>query len=66
MYFRYATKVQQNFHATPLGLALIFAYYKMGIENLWKPELRGKIENDIKEISSGFKSKHEVIIIFEF
>lgn len=35
------------------------SYCNMGLEGLWKPELRGKIEQAIRDIASGTKSKEE-------
>ena len=58
--FRYALKnAQLQFSATALGEGLIMSYCNMGLEGLWKPELRGKIEQAIRDIASGTKSKEE-------
>lgn len=61
--FRYALKnAQLQFSATALGEGLIFGYCKMELDGLWKPNLRGKIEQAIKDIAAGTKSKEEVSI----
>jgi DNA topoisomerase III len=49
------------FYPTPLGEALISAYRKMGLSNLWQPKLRGVIEGNITAIARGIRSKEEVL-----
>ncbi|GLT25089.1 hypothetical protein SLA2020_002420 [Shorea laevis] len=57
----YATKDQNTrFCPTSLGEALVMGYDNMGYE-LWKPNLRSMMEFDMKEVSVGNKSKHEVL-----
>lgn len=50
-----------TFAPTPLGEALISAYRKMGLENLWLPNLRGNIEQNIAAVALGIKRKDEVL-----
>jgi DNA topoisomerase-3 len=59
----YAVKnnTNQTFAPTPLGEALISAYKKMGLENLWMPSLRGIIEKNITAVARGQRSKQEVL-----
>ncbi|KAK8325657.1 hypothetical protein V6Z11_A11G064400 [Gossypium hirsutum] len=57
----YATKDSNTrFSPTNLGEALVMGYDDMGYE-LWKPNLRSMMEFDMKEVSVGNKSKHEVL-----
>uniref|UniRef100_A0A2P2LI17 DNA topoisomerase n=2 Tax=Rhizophora mucronata TaxID=61149 RepID=A0A2P2LI17_RHIMU len=57
----YATKdANTRFSPTNLGEALVMGYDDMGYE-LWKPYLRSIMENDMKEVSIGHKSKAEVM-----
>lgn len=49
------------FFPTPLGEALISAYKKMGLENLWQPRLRGLIEANITSIARGQASKAQIL-----
>jgi hypothetical protein len=51
----YAVKddVSQTFAPTPLGESLISSYRRMGLDNLWKPDLRGRIEQGISRIAAG-------------
>jgi hypothetical protein len=51
----YAVKdaASQAFAPTPLGESLISAYRRMGLDNLWKPDLRGRIEQGISRIAAG-------------
>lgn len=46
-----------QFSPTPLGQALISAYRKMGLANLWQPTLRGVIESNITAVAQGRRSK---------
>ena len=39
---------------------LLFAGRRMGLDNLWKPDLRGRIEQGISRIAAGLVSKQEV------
>jgi len=59
----YALKDQASmtFSPTPLGEALISAYRKMGLENLWLPTLRGIIERNIDSVARGRRTKEEVL-----
>ncbi len=43
----------QAFSPTPLGESLISSYRRMGLDNLWKPDLRGRIEQGISRIAAG-------------
>lgn len=57
----YAIKNPQlQFSATALGEGLILSYCNMGLDGLWKPDLRGKIERAIRDISSRQKTKEQV------
>ena len=49
------------FAPTHLGEALISAYRKMGLENLWLPTLRGIIEGNIDSVARGRRTKEEVL-----
>jgi hypothetical protein len=42
-----------TFAPTPLGESLISGYRRMGLDNLWKPDLRGRIEQGISRIAAG-------------
>ncbi|DBB17906.1 hypothetical protein WJX82_005956 [Trebouxia sp. C0006] len=58
----YATKdANMTFWPTSLGEALVGAYRKMGLENLWLPNLRGKIEANITAVAHGARSKESVL-----
>jgi DNA topoisomerase-3 len=46
---------------TPLGEALISAYAKMDLANLWRPELRGLIERNIDAVARGARGAGEVL-----
>lgn len=48
------------FKPTPLGLALVGAYMKMGVR-LYKPYLRAQMEADCKEICEGKKQSADVV-----
>ncbi|KAL2651189.1 hypothetical protein R1flu_019317 [Riccia fluitans] len=57
----YATKdANMRFTPTNLGEALVMGYDSMGYE-LWKPYLRAMMENDMKAVSEGTKSKDQVL-----
>jgi len=57
----YAVKLpSQQFKPTPLGLALVQAYEKMGT-SLHNPELRAKMEAGMGEIANRTKDKESVI-----
>ncbi|KAF6167122.1 hypothetical protein GIB67_029760 [Kingdonia uniflora] len=57
----YATKdANTHFSPTNLGEALVMGYDDMGYE-LWKPYLRSQMENDMREVSVGRKSKSQVL-----
>lgn len=57
----YASKdAQLTFWPTPLGESLISAYRRMGLDNLWKPDLRGRIEQGISRIAAGLVTKDTV------
>ena len=62
----YAVKQSQNFLPTPVGVNLVEAYEHLGIE-LYKPYLRSQMENDMKLIAQGVKTKDAVLrdCIFE-
>lgn len=47
----------QTFSATPLGESLISAYSRMGLTNLWQPQLRGHIESNITAVAQGRSTK---------
>ncbi|GAB4819974.1 hypothetical protein N2152v2_007020 [Parachlorella kessleri] len=55
----YATKDVGTllFSPTALGEALISAYRKMGLANLWQPGLRGVIESNISAVARGQRTK---------
>ena len=57
---QYAVKQNQNFLPTPVGVSLVEAYEHLGIE-LYKPYLRAQMENDMKMIALGTKSKDVVL-----
>ncbi|KAK9812774.1 hypothetical protein WJX72_003468 [[Myrmecia] bisecta] len=58
----YATKdANMTFWPSPLGEALVGGYRKMGLENLWLPDLRGKIEANITGVAQGQRSKQSVL-----
>jgi DNA topoisomerase-3 len=59
----YATKDEssQTFAPTPLGQALISAYNKMELNNLWVPTLRGVIECNINAVAHGQRSASDVL-----
>ncbi len=42
------------------GEALISGYCVMGLDDLWKPDLRAKIEASIKDVAEGRVSKEQV------
>jgi hypothetical protein len=46
--------------ATATGEALISGYCRMGLDDLWKPDLRGKIEASIRDVAAGRVSKEQV------
>ena len=50
----------QSFVPTPVGVSLVEAYAHLGIE-LYKPYLRAQMENDMKLIAQGAKSKDVVL-----
>lgn len=53
----YAQKQKNGaFEPTKLGIALVSAYKEMGID-LWKPDLRAKMEKDMTAIAKGELSK---------
>ncbi|CAK0738823.1 hypothetical protein CVIRNUC_001098 [Coccomyxa viridis] len=49
------------FSPSPLGEALIAGYHKMGLSNLWQPDLRGIIEHNISEVARGRRTKEAVL-----
>eukprot|EP00775_Hariotina_reticulata_P013627 gene13627-13753_t len=58
----YAEKdAQLAFWPTPLGECLISSYRRMGLDNLWKPDLRGRIEEGISRIAAGQVSKDQIL-----
>ncbi|KAI7839931.1 hypothetical protein COHA_006325 [Chlorella ohadii] len=59
----YAVKdeASMQFSPTPLGEALISAYRKMGLANLWLPTLRGVIERNITAVAAGQRTKESVL-----
>jgi len=50
-----------GFSPTPLGEALVSGYASLGLEGLWQPQLRAKIETAIRAIASGAVSKETVL-----
>jgi len=56
----YAVKQNQTFIPTTVGVSLVEAYEHVGIE-LYKPYLRAQMENDMKLIGQGTKSKDVVL-----
>lgn len=56
----YAVKQFQSFVPTPVGVSLVEAYETLGIE-LYKPYLRAQMENDMKLIAQGAKTKDVVL-----
>lgn len=60
----YAEKdAQLTFWPTSLGESLISAYRRMGLDNLWKPDLRGRIEQGISRIAAGLVTKDTVSLL---
>ena len=59
----YASKddASMTFGPTPLGESLISAYRRMGLSNLWRPELRGVIERNIAAVAAGQRTKDSVL-----
>lgn len=53
-------KQSQTFIPTPIGVNLVEAYEHLGIE-LYKPYLRAQMENDMKLIGQGVKTKDVVL-----
>ncbi len=60
---RYASKddASMTFWPTPLGEALISGYRRMGLDNLWTPNLRGDIERSIADVAAGRVTKEAVL-----
>ncbi|KYQ94399.1 DNA topoisomerase III [Tieghemostelium lacteum] len=56
----YVEKVDNKFHPTKLGIALIAGYDSMGFE-FSKPLLRALIESDVNLISTGKRTKEQVL-----
>ena len=56
----YVTKKGQFLKATLLGESLVEIYKQLGIE-LYKPDLRAKMEADMKAIAEGTKPSQEVV-----
>ncbi|GMH33038.1 hypothetical protein BSKO_00872 [Bryopsis sp. KO-2023] len=52
---------QMQFSPSSIGEGLIMAYYRMGLDRLWEPELRGQIELGINEVAAGNRSKDDVL-----
>ncbi len=46
-----------TFAPTALGEALVGGYRAMGLENLWLPDLRSKIEANITAVARGVRGK---------
>lgn len=58
----YADKDENmRFRPTSLGEALVSAYQKMNLEGLWRPNLRGRIEQGISSVAIGQQPKHTVL-----
>ena len=53
-----------EFWPTCLGEALISAYRRMGLDGLWKPDLRGRIEVGIGAVAGGHQTKEQVQLFF--
>jgi hypothetical protein len=43
-----------TFKPTPLGEALVMAYVHMGMDNMWKPLLRGAMEAEVRDVGQRF------------
>ncbi|WIA41751.1 hypothetical protein OEZ86_009091 [Tetradesmus obliquus] len=50
-----------TFWPTNLGESLISSYRRMGLDNLWKPDLRGRIEQGISRIAAGLVTKDTIL-----
>lgn len=50
-----------RFWPSDLGEALVSAYQKMNLEGLWRPDLRGRIEQGIQQVADGYQSKIVVL-----
>ncbi|KAK9833803.1 hypothetical protein WJX74_006318 [Apatococcus lobatus] len=50
-----------TFWPSDLGQALVGAYRRMDLENLWLPDLRGKIEQNITAVARGMRTKEAVL-----
>lgn len=46
-----------TFAPTALGEALVGGYRAMGLQNLWLPDLRSKIEANIDAVARGTRNK---------
>lgn len=57
----YAVKMKSVFKPTPLGQCLIDTYSQLGMENLYKPNLRAEMERKMKSVASGERKKEEVL-----
>ncbi|GAX84927.1 hypothetical protein CEUSTIGMA_g12348.t1 [Chlamydomonas eustigma] len=59
----YAVKDEgsMTFWPTHLGEALIGGYRQMGLDGLWLPQLRGKIERAIADVAAGRATKDQVL-----
>lgn len=55
------TDGNDGFSPTPLGEALVSGYASLGLEGLWQPQLRARIEGAIRAIASGAVSKEKVL-----
>jgi len=56
----FAIKIQNEFHPTALGYALIETYEQMGLD-LAKPNLRSMMEKEIKLVADGIEEKEKVL-----
>ena len=56
----YAIKIQNEFHPTALGYALIETYEQLGLE-IAKPNLRSLMEKEMKSVADGVEEKEKVL-----
>ena len=56
----YAIKIQNEFHPTALGYALIETYEQLGLE-IAKPNLRSLMEKEMKLVANGVEEKEKVL-----
>eukprot|EP00963_Diacronema_lutheri_P006233 scaffold529_cov322-Pavlova_lutheri.AAC.5 len=66
----YAVKTEssQSLMPTELGEALVTAYNEMGMEGLWRPTVRSIMEQEVRAVAMGNKTKAAVLAsqVFQF